>query len=48
MLWLYGEHLTVVFADQALAHYTVYYQPDQKHFRSITDPQMVETQYRSP
>ncbi|MDQ5854580.1 MAG: DDE-type integrase/transposase/recombinase [Chloroflexota bacterium] len=48
VLWLYGEHLTVVFTDQPLAHYTVDYQPDQKHFRSVSNPQLVETQYRSP
>lgn len=48
VLWLYGEHLTVVFANQPLAHYTVEYQPDQKHLRNVTDPRLVETAYRSP
>jgi transposase len=47
-LWLYNEELTVVFGEQPLAYYTVEYQPDHKHFRSVTDPQVIETPYRSP
>lgn len=47
-LWLYGETLTLEFANTPLAQYTVTYQPDRTHFRQIRDPQLFETQYRSP
>lgn len=47
-VWLYGETLTVEFADQPLAQYRVAYQPDQRHFRSVTEAQLFDTQYRSP
>ena len=46
-LWLYNEELAVVFREQPVAYYTVEYQPDQKHFRSVTNPQLIETPYRS-
>jgi len=47
-VWLYEEHLTIVFDDTALAHYDVGYQPDQHHPRTITNPRLYETSYRSP
>lgn len=47
-VWLYKEQLTVEYHDTQLVHYTVRYQPDGKHFRDITTPQVYETQYRSP
>lgn len=47
-VWLYRETLTVEFADQPLAHYSVAYQPDHTHLRAVTDPRLFETQYRSP
>lgn len=46
-IWLYEESLTLVFADDALAAYTVSYQPDQTHFTTITEPQLFETRHRS-
>ena len=46
-LWLYDESLTVVCGDEALAAYTVAYQPDATHFTRITNPQIFETTYRS-
>jgi transposase len=46
-LWLYDESLTVVCADEALAAYTVAYQPDATHFTRITNPQIFETTHRS-
>lgn len=47
-VWLYKEQLTVEYHDTQLAHYTVTYQPDGKHFHDVTDPDIYETQYRSP
>ncbi len=47
-VWLYKEQLTVEYQDTHLVTYTVAYQPDGKHFRDITTPQIYETQYRSP
>jgi putative transposase len=47
-LWLYNETLTLEFANTPLAQFTVAYQPDRKHFRTVKDPQLFETQYRSP
>lgn len=47
-LWLYGETLTLEFANTPLSQFTVAYQPDKTHFRRITDPHLFETQYRSP
>jgi hypothetical protein len=47
-VWLYKEQLTVEYHDTQLGSYTVEYQPDGKHFRDVTMPQLYETQYRSP
>lgn len=46
-VWLYKEQLTIEFNDTLLVHYRVDYQPDHKHFRSVTDPRIYDTQYRS-
>jgi hypothetical protein len=46
-VWLYKEQLTVEYHDTQLAHYTVTYQPDGKHFHDVTNPDIYETQYRS-
>lgn len=48
IVWLYDEHMTIVFDEATLAHYTVSYQPDHHHPRSITNPQLYETPYRAP
>ncbi len=47
-VWLYAEHLTVAFADEPLARYTVRYQPNKKHLRAVTAPELFETPFRSP
>jgi transposase len=47
-VWLYKEQLTVAFNDSLLVQYMVGYQPDHKQLRSVTDPRIYETQYRSP
>ncbi len=47
-VWLYGETLTIEFADEPLARYRVRYQPDKKQLRAVDEPQLFETAYRSP
>jgi hypothetical protein len=47
-VWLYGEHLTVAFADEPLAQYAVTYQPARCHLRTVANPQLFETPHRSP
>jgi len=47
-VWLYGETLTIEFADEPLAQYTVHYQPDKAHLRAVEEPRIFETAYRSP
>ncbi len=47
-VWLYGEHLTVEFADEPLARYRVTYQPDKRHLKTVADPHLFETSHRSP
>lgn len=36
-VWLYGETLTVTFADESLAQYRVTYQFDQRHLASVSE-----------
>jgi hypothetical protein len=40
--------MTIAFNDQPLAHYTVTYESDEHTFKSVHDPQLVETGFRSP
>jgi hypothetical protein len=47
-LWLYGETLTIAFADEPLARDRVRYQPDKKHLRAVDEPRVYETPFRSP
>ncbi len=47
-VWLYGENLTVHFAEEPLAQYKVSYERDQKRLKSVTEPRLLETQFRSP
>jgi transposase len=47
-VWLYGEHLTIAFADEALAQYAVTYQPDRRRLATVTEARLFETPYRSP
>jgi putative transposase len=46
--WLYGEHLTVHFAEEPLAQYKVRYERDQKGLTTVTKPRLFETPFRSP
>jgi transposase InsO family protein len=46
-VWLYADTLTIVFEDTTLAQYRVSYQPDALHLRTVTEPQLFETIYRS-
>ena len=47
-VWLYGEHLTVEYADEILSHSTVTYQPDGRHLLTVERPVLFETAYHSP
>ena len=46
--WLYGENLTLEYADEPLARYQVRYQPDRKHLLDIAAKQLYDTPHRSP
>jgi transposase len=48
VVWLYGEQLTIAFADEALAEYQVSYQPGQRQLSAVVEAQLFETPYRSP
>lgn len=47
-VWLYGERLTLAFSDEPLAQYTVAYQPDKRHLRTVTEERLFATPHRSP
>jgi hypothetical protein len=47
-VWLYAEHLTLVYQDEPLARYRVAYQPDQRRLQTVTPEQLFETPHRSP
>jgi putative transposase len=47
-VWLYGENLTVHFAEEPLAQYKVAYASDGKRLRQVTEPRLFETQFQSP
>lgn len=46
-VWLYGEQLTVEFADEPLAQYHVRYAPDKQHFKDVTVAHLFDTAHRS-
>jgi putative transposase len=46
-VWLYGETLTIEFADEPLARYRVRYQSDRAHLSAVEEPQLFETPYRA-
>lgn len=48
VVWLYGETLTVSFEETAVSNYRVSYQPDLRHLRTVEEPQLFVTPYRSP
>lgn len=47
-VWLYAEHLTLVYRDEPLAQYRVAYQPDRRRLQTVTPAQLFETAHRSP
>jgi hypothetical protein len=47
-IWLTAENLTITFRDQPLAHYTVSVSTDQKRLTDVREPQLIETEFRSP
>ena len=47
-VWLYGENLTVHFADEPLAQYKVAYASDGKRLRRVGHPRLFETPFQSP
>jgi hypothetical protein len=47
-VWLYAEHLNLVYQDEPLAQYRVAYQPDQRRLQMVTPEQLFETPHHSP
>lgn len=47
-VWLYAEHLTLVYRDEPLAQYRVAYQPDQRRLRAVSPEHLFETPHQSP
>jgi putative transposase len=47
-VWLYAEHLTLVYRDEPLAQYQVTYQRDKRRLQTVTPQQLFDTSYRSP
>ncbi len=47
-VWLYGENLTLEYADEPLARYGVRYQPGGKGLLDASEKQLYDTPYRSP
>ena len=47
-VWLYGEDLTVRFAEDPLAQYKVTYERDQHGLKTVAESRLLETQFQSP
>ncbi len=47
-VWLYEAELLVVYEDEFLAQYTVQYQADHHHLKTVTEPRLYPTQHQSP
>ncbi len=47
-VWLYGETLTVEYADEPLAQYRVRYEPDKAHLLIVEERRLFEAPYQSP
>ena len=47
-VWLYAEHLTLVYRDEPLAQYRVTYQPDRRRLKAVAAEHLFETPHRSP
>jgi hypothetical protein len=42
-VWLYAEHLTLVYQDEPLAQYRVAYQPDKRRLKGVAEERLFET-----
>jgi putative transposase len=47
-IWVTEEEVTIQFAEEPLAKYSVTHQRDYRHFRQVTPKRVFETPYRSP
>ena len=47
-VWLYAEHLSLVYRDEPLAQYRVAYQSDKRHLKGVTKEHLFETAHASP
>ncbi len=47
-VWLYGENLTLEYADDTLSTYKVKYQPGGKGLLDVSEPKLYDTPHRSP
>jgi transposase InsO family protein len=47
-IWLYAEHLTLVYRDEPLPQYRVTYQPDQWWLQTVTPKHRFDTPHQSP
>ena len=47
-VWLYAEHLTLVFRDEPLAQYRVTYQPAKGRLKTVTEERLFDTPHQSP
>ena len=47
-VWLYAEHLTLVYKDEPLAQYRVAYQPDKRRLKTVTEERLFATPHQSP
>ena len=44
-VWLFGETVTLEYADTALAQYKVEYEPDERHIRALTEPHLFPARF---
>ena len=47
-VWLYAEHLTLVFQDEPLAQYRVTYQSAKRRLKTVAEERLFDTPHRSP
>lgn len=47
-VWLFGETLMLEFAEEALSHYRVEFEPDDEHFGAISEPHLFAHRFASP
>jgi len=48
VVWVYGETVTLEYAETPLTQYQVQYQPDKQHIRDVRDARRFATSYTSP